>query len=39
MSRQRLALDGIRDRLFSYHDRVWPRQEILGRDKVFSCRD
>ena len=20
-------------------DRVWPGQKILGRDKVFSCRD
>ena len=27
------------DRVFSRRDKVWPKQEILGRHRVFSCRD
>ena len=27
------------DRVFLRHDRVWLRQEILGIDRVFSCRN
>ena len=27
------------DKVFLRHDRVWPRQKVLGCDRVFSYRD
>ena len=36
-----MALEGFlfHDKVFFRRDRVWPRQGILGRDKVISCYD
>ena len=28
-----------RDKVFLRHNRVWPKQGILGRDIIFSCQD